>query len=73
MFEYIKTGKYFAQIAGGLEAHAKEELITLGAEIIQEVPRGIRFACDTENSLQDYLQSKIDSKSFSSDHQFRLP
>lgn len=46
MFEYIKTGKYFAQIAGGLEAHAKEELIDLGAEVIQEVPRGIRFACD---------------------------
>ncbi len=46
MFEYIKTGKYFAQIAGGLEVHAKEELILLGAQIIQEVPRGIRFACD---------------------------
>lgn len=48
MFEYIKTGKYFAQIAGGLEQHAKEELLELGAEIIQEVPRGIRFACDKQ-------------------------
>ncbi len=46
MFEYLKTGKYFAQIAGGLEAHAKEELMSLGAVIVQEVPRGIRFSCD---------------------------
>ena len=44
--EYIKTGKYFAQVAGSLEAHAKAELEELGAQVLQSVPRGLRFACD---------------------------
>lgn len=59
MFEYIKTGKYFAQIAGGLEAHAKEELIALGAEVIQEVPRGIRFACDKETLYKIIYKARL--------------
>jgi putative N6-adenine-specific DNA methylase len=44
--EYINTGKYFAQVAGSLEAHAISELESLGAKVLQEVPRGIRFSCD---------------------------
>ena len=44
--EYQKTSKYFAQVAGNLEAHAVAELEKLGAAIIQEVPRGFRFSCD---------------------------
>lgn len=59
MFEYMRTGKYFAQIAGSLEAHAKEELIELGAEIIQEVPRGIRFACDTETLYKIIYNARL--------------
>jgi len=59
MFEYIKTGKYFAQIAGGLEAHAKEELLSLGAEVIQEVPRGIRFACDKETLYKIIYKARL--------------
>lgn len=44
--EYIKTDKYFAQVAGSLEAHAIAELEKLGAKVLQEVPRGIRFSCN---------------------------
>ncbi len=46
--EYQKTSKYFAVIAGSLEALAKQELESMGATIVQEVPRGIRFACNRE-------------------------
>lgn len=59
MFEYMRTGKYFAQIAGGLEAHAKEELINLGAEIVQEVPRGIRFACDPKTLYRIIYNARL--------------
>ena len=59
MFEYMRTGKYFAQIAGGLEAHAKEELIDLGAEIVQEVPRGIRFACNPETLYKIIYNARL--------------
>ncbi len=59
MFEYLKTGKYFAQVAGGLEAHAQEELISLGAEIIQEVPRGFRFACDKETLYKIIYKARL--------------
>jgi putative N6-adenine-specific DNA methylase len=44
--EYIKNQKYFAQVAGCLEKHAAEELTGLGATVIQEIPRGVRFSCD---------------------------
>ncbi len=45
--EYQKTGKYFAVVAGSMEALAKAELESLGAVVLQEVPRGMRFQCDT--------------------------
>ncbi|OQY37911.1 MAG: hypothetical protein B6226_04460 [Candidatus Cloacimonetes bacterium 4572_65] len=48
MFEYTKSDKYFAQVSGGLERHAVEELTAFGAEIVQEVPRGIKFSCTKE-------------------------
>ncbi len=44
--EYLKNGKFFAQVAGSLEAHARQELEELGTQVIQEVPRGLRFSCD---------------------------
>jgi len=44
--EYLKNGKFFAQMAGSLETHAAQELEELGAQVIQEVPRGLRFSCD---------------------------
>jgi putative N6-adenine-specific DNA methylase len=45
--EYQKTNKYFAQVAGSLEAHARIELEAMGATVLQEIPRGLRFSADT--------------------------
>ena len=38
---------YFAVVAGSLEKYALIELESFGAKIISQVPRGIKFACDT--------------------------
>ncbi len=59
MYEYIKTEKYFAQVSGGIEAHAKEELISFGAKIEQEVPRGIRFSCDKETLYNIIYKARL--------------
>lgn len=44
--EYQKTGKYFAQVTGTLERLAILEVESMGAKVIQEVPRGFRFTAD---------------------------
>ncbi len=57
--EYIKTNKYFAVVAGGLEALAKQELESFGVTIVQEVPRGIRFACKQETLYRIVYCSRL--------------
>ncbi len=57
--EYQKTGKYFAVVAGSLEAHAKEELESLGAKVLQQVPRGMRFAADTKTLYRVVYCSRL--------------
>ncbi|MCL1827408.1 MAG: THUMP domain-containing protein [Candidatus Cloacimonetes bacterium] len=47
MFEYQKNQKYFAQVTGSLEKYAAEELTSLGATVLSEESRGVRFTCDT--------------------------
>lgn len=44
----LKAPRYFAMVAGSLEKYAHQELTDLGAEIKQEVPRGIYFSCSVE-------------------------
>ena len=46
MFSYQKSGRYFAQIAEGLEDLGKKELQELGAHEIKSVYRGIYFSAD---------------------------
>jgi putative N6-adenine-specific DNA methylase len=46
MFAYQKTGRYFAQIADGLEELGKKELQELGARDIKPVYRGYYFSAD---------------------------
>lgn len=58
-YEYLKTQKYFAQIPGTIEHHAKEELEKFGAKIIQEVPRGIRFSCDKETLYNIIYKARL--------------
>ncbi len=47
VFKYQETHQYFAQVAGGMEALAEEELRELGAEDTEQQYRGIRFQADT--------------------------
>ena len=57
--EYQKTAKYFAVVAGSLEALAKTELESLGAVILQEVPRGMRFKCDARTLYKIVYTSRL--------------
>ncbi len=57
--EYLNNHKYFAQVAGSLEKHATIELIELGAEVLQEVPRGVRFTCDKETLYRIVYKSRL--------------
>ncbi len=57
--EYQRTGKYFAQVAGSLEPHAKAELESLGAKITQEVPRGLRFSCNQATLYRIIYTSRL--------------
>jgi len=57
--EYHKTGKYFAQVAGSMEQHCKAELEELGAQVLQEVPRGLRFAADRATLYRVIYTSRL--------------
>ena len=57
--EYLKHHKYFAQVAGSLEKHAALELTNLGAEVIQEISRGVRFTCATETLYRIVYNSRL--------------
>lgn len=46
MYDYQKTNRYFAQIAGGLEELGAAELIALHARSVQHAFRGIYFEAD---------------------------
>ncbi|PIS28927.1 MAG: RNA methyltransferase [Candidatus Marinimicrobia bacterium CG08_land_8_20_14_0_20_45_22] len=46
MFEYQKSGQYFALIAGGMEEHGAEEFTELGAQNVKLSYRGIQFEAD---------------------------
>lgn len=59
MFEYIKNEKYFAQVTGSLEKYAAIELKNLGAEVLQEVPRGVRFSCDKETLYNIMYKARL--------------
>ncbi|MEM9667254.1 MAG: THUMP domain-containing protein, partial [Bacteroidota bacterium] len=43
MYQYQDTERYFAQVAGGLEALGAEELEALGATDVASVYRGVHF------------------------------
>jgi putative N6-adenine-specific DNA methylase len=59
VFDYLKNNKYFAQVAGTIERHAVEELKEFGAEVIQEIPRGIRFSCNQETLYRIVYCSRL--------------
>jgi putative N6-adenine-specific DNA methylase len=57
--EYIKNNKYFAQVTGGFEKHVAEELTNLGATVLSEVPRGVRFTCDQQTLYSVVYTSRL--------------
>jgi putative N6-adenine-specific DNA methylase len=57
--EYIKNKKYFAQVTGGFEKHVSEELVNLGAIVLSEVPRGVRFTCDQQTLYRILYTSRL--------------
>src|SRR4030042_3725730 len=48
MFEYQKTGRYFAQVSDDIKDIAEEELLSLGAQETRPAYRGISFIADHE-------------------------
>ena len=48
LFEYEKTGKYFAQVTGKMEEFCADELVELGAENVTTVYRGVHFEATKE-------------------------
>ena len=59
MFEYIKNQKYFAQVTGSIEKYAAQELTELGAEVLNEVSRGLRFSCSKEVLYKILYSSRL--------------
>jgi len=57
--EYVKNHKYFAQVTGSIEKHAVEELTHLGAEVLNEASRGVRFTCDKETLYKIVYTSRL--------------
>lgn len=64
MFTYQKTGRYFAQIATGLEQYGAEELSTLGAQEVKPGFRGIYFNADQETLYRINYMSRLCSRIF---------
>jgi len=60
--EYQKTGKYFVQVAGGLESHAAQELTELGATVLQTLPRGLRISCQKQELYRILYCSRLSQR-----------
>lgn len=56
---YQHDGRYFAQVTGGLETIAAEEMSTLGAEDIAETYRGLYFSCDAATLYRLNYESRL--------------
>ncbi|OGQ99897.1 MAG: RNA methyltransferase [Deltaproteobacteria bacterium RIFOXYD12_FULL_50_9] len=62
MFAYQKTGRYFAQIADGLEEMGVEELTSLGADEVSIVYRGLYFKADSAALYRINYMSRLCSR-----------
>ncbi len=58
-FEYQKSRRFFAQIAGGMEEFGKEELAELGAADIKTAYRGLYFNADNKVLYTVNYQSRL--------------
>lgn len=62
MFAYQKTGRYFAQIADGLEETGADELESLGAQELAVVYRGLYFKADFAALYRIIYMSRLCSR-----------
>ena len=62
MFEYQKTGIYYARIAEGLEEAGGDELVRLGAKSVKPEFRGIRFGADPETFYAIHYRTRLVSR-----------
>ncbi|MBN2601561.1 MAG: class I SAM-dependent RNA methyltransferase, partial [Candidatus Marinimicrobia bacterium] len=58
-FEYLRSRRFFAQIANGMEDLGKSELTELGGEDIKNVYRGLYFNADNEILYRINYQSRL--------------
>jgi len=58
-FEYLRSRRFFAQIANGMEDLGKSELAELGGEDIKNVYRGLYFNADNEILYRINYQSRL--------------
>lgn len=59
MFEYQKTGRFFAQVAGQMEEYGAAELKEFGVKEITPVYRGIWFRTDLEHVYRVNLWARL--------------
>ena len=59
MFEYQKTGHYFAQVSDDIKDIAEEELLSLGAKETRPAYRGISFTADRETLYAVNFHSRL--------------
>ncbi len=59
MYQYQQTGRYFAQIAGGLEEEGADELRSLGATAADVAYRGVYFEADTQTAYRANYCSRL--------------
>jgi putative N6-adenine-specific DNA methylase len=62
VYEYQKTLRHFAQVAGELEADAAAELRELGAREVQPVRRGVSFQAEPAVLYRSAYRSRLVSK-----------
>lgn len=58
-YEYQNHARYFAQVAGGIEALGAAELEALGATELETAYRGVYFTADTETLYRLNYQSRL--------------
>ena len=59
MYLYQKQRRYFAQVTGGLEDLALEEIKELGGYGFQEAYRGVYFSCEIKNLYKIIYKTRI--------------
>jgi 23S rRNA (guanine2445-N2)-methyltransferase len=59
MFEYQKTGRFFAQVAGQMEEYGAAELKEFGVKEITPVYRGVWFKTDIEHVYRVNLWARL--------------